>query len=131
MQAQRSILWQAWFGILASVGANRMNQSRRQAKDEGTSIRRPRTLTVDDYVTGVLAGDRAMLARAITLIESNSRIHETQAQEVLQRLLPHTGKAKRIGITGVPGVGKSTFIESFGCFLVEHEHKLGVLTIDP
>ena len=93
--------------------------------------RRSRQLTVDDYVSGVLAGNRGILARCITLIESQSRLHEAQAQEVLHRLLPHTGKAKRIGITGVPGVGKSTFIESFGCFLVEHGHKVAVLTIDP
>jgi LAO/AO transport system kinase len=90
-----------------------------------------RRLTVADYVAGVRAGDRSLLARAITLVESNSRTHEAQAQEVLNRLLPHTGKAKRIGITGVPGVGKSTFIETFGCFLVERGHKLAVLTIDP
>lgn len=93
--------------------------------------RHPRRLTLDDYAAGVLAGDRAILARAITLVESNSRLHEAQAQEVLTRLLPHTGKAKRIGITGVPGVGKSTFIETFGCQLVEQGHKLAVLTIDP
>ena len=93
--------------------------------------RHPRRLMVDDYVAGVLAGDRSILARAITLVESNSRLHEAQAQEVLCRLLPHTGKAKRVGITGVPGVGKSTFIETFGCYLVEQGHKLAVLTIDP
>ena len=93
--------------------------------------RHPRRLTVKDYVAGVLAGDRAILARAITLVESNSRMHEAQAQEVLNRLLPHTGNAKRVGITGVQGVGKSTFIETFGCQLVERGHKLAVLTIDP
>ena len=78
---------------------------------------------VDEYVAGVLAGDRAILSRAITLDRKQSRLHESQAQEVLQRLLPHTGKARRIGITGVPGVGKSTFIEAFGCYLVEHGRK--------
>lgn len=93
--------------------------------------RRPRQLAVEDYVAGVLGGNRGILARAITLVESNSRAHEAQAQEVLQRILPHTGKARRVGITGVPGVGKSTFIESFGCFLAEQGHKLAVLTIDP
>jgi len=93
---------------------------------------RPRTaLTVDDYVGGVLAGDRARLARAITLIESDSPMHEPQAQEVLRRLLPHTGKARRVGITGVPGVGKSTFIEAFGMYLVGSGHRLAVLAIDP
>lgn len=93
--------------------------------------RRSRALTVDDYATGLEAGNRAMLARAITLIESNSRLHEAQAQELLQRVLPRTGRAKRIGITGVPGVGKSTLIESFGSYLVERGLKLAVLAIDP
>lgn len=97
----------------------------------GTNSPRSRALTVENYIAGILAGDRATLARAITLAESNSPIHEAQAQEVLHRILPHTGKAKRIGITGVPGVGKSTFIETFGCFLIEKGCKLGVLTIDP
>src|SRR5258707_15867597 len=124
MQAPASVLWQSWFAVLAGARANRMNESSQSSnRSEAKASRRPRTLTVDNYVAGVLAGDRAMLARAITLIESNSRIHEVQAQEVLQHLLPHTGKAKRVGITGVPGVGKSTFIESFGCFLVEKGHK--------
>jgi LAO/AO transport system kinase len=92
---------------------------------------RRRQLTVDDYVAGIRAGDRTILARAITLVESDSRRHEAQAQEVLHRVLPFTGRAKRVGITGVPGVGKSTFIESFGCQLVDRGHKLAVLTIDP
>ncbi len=82
-------------------------------------------------MAGILAGDRVMLARAITLVESHSSRHETAAQEVLHRILPSTGKARRIGITGVPGVGKSTFIESFGCYLVGKGHQLAVLTIDP
>jgi LAO/AO transport system kinase len=87
--------------------------------------------TIEDYVAGVLAGDRAILSRAITLIESQSPAHEQKAQEVLQRLLPHTGHARRIGITGVPGVGKSTFIEAFGCHLINQGHSVAVLTIDP
>jgi LAO/AO transport system kinase len=87
--------------------------------------------TVEDYVAGVLAGDRAILSRAITLIESQSPSHEQKAQDVLRVLLPHTGKARRIGITGVPGVGKSTFIEAFGCHLIKEGHSLAVLTIDP
>jgi len=87
--------------------------------------------TVEGYVAGVLAGDRAILARAITLIESQSPLHEKKAREVLQRLLPHTGKAKRIGITGIPGVGKSTFIEVFGCYLIKEGHSVAILTIDP
>jgi LAO/AO transport system kinase len=88
-------------------------------------------LSVDDYVAGVRAGDRAVLARAITLVESASRRHEALAQEVLQRLLPHTGNAQRVGITGVPGVGKSTFIESLGTYLIGLGRRIAVLTIDP
>lgn len=106
----------------------RMSES---ASNSFVTPRHPRRLTVEDYVAGVRAGDRAVLARAITLVESNSPRHEAQAQEVLNRLLPHTGKAKRVGITGVPGVGKSTFIETFGGQLVERGHQLAVLTIDP
>src|SRR5580658_5332117 len=87
--------------------------------------------TIEGYVAGVLAGDRAILSRAITLIESQSPLHEKKAREVLQRLLPHTGKARRIGITGVPGVGKSTFIEVFGCYLIKQGHSVAILTIDP
>jgi LAO/AO transport system kinase len=92
---------------------------------------RRQQLSVNDYVAGIRAGDRTILARAITLVESDSRRHEAQAQEVLQHLLPFTGRAKRVGITGVPGVGKSTFIEFLGCLLVERGQKLAVLTIDP
>ncbi|MGA2174829.1 MAG: methylmalonyl Co-A mutase-associated GTPase MeaB [Verrucomicrobiota bacterium] len=87
--------------------------------------------TIDDYVAGVLAGDRVLLSRAVTLIESQSPLHEKKAQKVLQKLLPHTGKAKRIGITGAPGVGKSTFIEAFGCYLIGQGHSVAVLAIDP
>jgi LAO/AO transport system kinase len=94
-------------------------------------ITKRRQLTVDDYVTGILAGDRTILARAITLIESRTRADEERAQEILQRLLPRTGEARRIGISGAPGVGKSTFIDAFGCYLIETGRSLAVLTIDP
>lgn len=93
--------------------------------------RRPRPLTGEDYISGVLSGNRAVLARAITLVESDSRIQEAQAQEVLRQLLPHTGKARRVGITGAPGVGKSTFIEALGCFLTGRGLKVAVLAVDP
>lgn len=92
--------------------------------------RRP-TLTLDDYLTGVLACDRTILARAITLIESNALAHQHEAQELLTRLLPRTGGARRIGITGIPGAGKSTFIEALGCQLTEQGKKVAVLAIDP
>lgn len=89
------------------------------------------TLTDDAYVAGVLAGDRSILARAITLIESNAPAHFEQSQEVLRRLLPHSGRAIRIGITGVPGAGKSTLIEALGMTLIGRGHKIAILTIDP
>ncbi|MCA9972896.1 MAG: methylmalonyl Co-A mutase-associated GTPase MeaB, partial [Anaerolineales bacterium] len=92
--------------------------------------RRPE-LSTADYVQGVLAGDRATLARAITLIESNAAQHFAPAQAVLKQLLPHTGRALRVGITGVPGAGKSTLIETLGMQLVENGHRVAVLAVDP
>jgi len=88
-------------------------------------------LTLEDYVEGVLSGSRAMLGRTITMVESRNPRHQELAQEILLRLLPHSGKAHRIGITGVPGVGKSTFIEAFGCNLIDEGHKVAVLAVDP
>jgi LAO/AO transport system kinase len=88
-------------------------------------------LTIDDYIQGILNQDRAILGRAITLIESNSIKHRDMAQEILNQLTTHTGQSIRIGITGVPGVGKSTFIEALGCFLLEKGHKIAVLAVDP
>jgi LAO/AO transport system kinase len=92
---------------------------------------RRRLLTVDEYVAGVRRGDRSILARAITLIESNAPAHMALAQEVLRALLPHTGGSLRVGITGVPGVGKSTFIEALGTMLCERGHRTAVLAVDP
>ena len=79
----------------------------------------------------VLAGDRRALARAITLIESTRADHQTAAAALLERLLPASGGATRLGITGVPGVGKSTFIEAFGLYLIERGHRVAVLAVDP
>lgn len=92
---------------------------------------RRRKLSVEDHIQGVLSGDRMILARTITLVESNHAAHRHKAQEVLQGLLPHTGNAHRVGITGVPGVGKSTFIESLGMHLLEQEYRVAVLAVDP
>ncbi len=83
------------------------------------------------FVEGVLKGDRRILARTITLIESTLPAHRALAREIVDRLVSHTGNAVRLGITGVPGVGKSTFIESFGTMLVEDGHRLAVLAVDP
>lgn len=82
-------------------------------------------------VDGVLAGQRRALAKSITLIESTRPDHQQRAQQVLNALLPHTGQAIRIGISGVPGAGKSTFIEALGVWLIEQGKKLAVLAVDP
>ncbi|MDR2112865.1 MAG: methylmalonyl Co-A mutase-associated GTPase MeaB [Candidatus Accumulibacter sp.] len=92
---------------------------------------RRRELSVDEYVDGVLAGDRAVLARAITLVESNAQRHYEMAQAMLSRLIPHAGAAIRVGITGVPGSGKSSLIETLGLRLCERGHRLAVLAVDP
>ncbi|MDF2973363.1 MAG: ATPase/protein kinase [Microvirga sp.] len=79
----------------------------------------------------VASGDRAALARAITLMESRRPDHREAARALLQELMPRTGKAVRVGITGVPGVGKSTTIDTLGSMLTEKGHKVAVLAVDP
>lgn len=88
-------------------------------------------LSVSEYVNGVLDSNRSILARAITLVESRAASDRHLAEQVLNTLLPKSGQARRIGITGVPGVGKSTFIDVFGTDLCERGKRVAVLTIDP
>jgi LAO/AO transport system kinase len=85
----------------------------------------------DELAAGVLAGSRAAVARAITLVESRRADHREQAQQLLAQLLPRTGGAVRVGISGVPGVGKSTFIDQLGVNLVADGHRVAVLAVDP
>ena len=93
---------------------------------------RIRRLAVDQYVKGVLAGDRTTLARAITVIESDLPSDGELAAHILDALLPHTGRSRRIGITGVPGVGKSSFLDKLGLHILrDRGEKLAVLSIDP
>ncbi len=87
--------------------------------------------SVDDYVKGVVEGNRTMLGRVITLVESSLPEHNSMANEVVEKCLPYAKKSVRIGITGVPGVGKSTFIEALGKFLTSQERKIAVLAVDP
>lgn len=93
--------------------------------------RKRRIYSTDEYVEGILAGNITTLSQAITLVESNNPAHYAQAQQIIERCLPHAGKSVRIGITGVPGAGKSTFIEAVGNMVTSLRHKLAVLAIDP
>lgn len=86
---------------------------------------------VDELAVAVRSGDRAVLPRAITLLESTRADHHEQAQQLLLELLPESGNAHRVGITGVPGVGKSTSIEAIGMHLIERGHRVAVLAVDP
>mgnify|MGYP006194132167 CR=1 FL=1 len=88
-------------------------------------------LSVSEYIQGVLQSDRVVLSRAITLVESTLDSDQLIAEKVMEGILPYSGNSIRIGISGVPGVGKSTFIESFGKILVEKGHKVAVLAVDP
>ena len=87
--------------------------------------------TVTDDAEAILDGDRRALARAITLIESTRRDHRAAAGVLLEKIMPHTGNSIRVGISGAPGVGKSTFIEALGNYLIDKGHKPAVLTVDP
>lgn len=104
----------------------------------GSEVKRPRFQkkgnhgpSIEELFLGIREGERTSLAQGITLVESNSEQHFKKAQELLQRLLPFSGNALRIGITGVPGAGKSTFIESFGTYLCGLGLKVAVLAVDP
>ena len=92
---------------------------------------RQKKRTTQDLIHGILAGDKTALSRGITLIESTAAKHQENAKQLIEACLPHANRSVRIGITGVPGVGKSTFIEQFGSLLVSEEKKVAVLAVDP
>lgn len=94
-------------------------------------MRRKNRLKPEEYINGILNGDRVILSRAITIIESNLESDKKLARDIIQAILPATGNSIRIGITGVPGVGKSSFIEVFGKLLIKEGHKVAILSIDP
>jgi LAO/AO transport system kinase len=96
-----------------------------------TALHSPRIIDVSTLAERLRAGDRASLARAITLVESRKPEHQALARQLVQKLLPFTGTAMRVGITGVPGVGKSTTIDTLGANLVAAGHKVAVLAVDP
>ena len=88
-------------------------------------------MTVEEYVEGILKGNMPVLSQAVTLVESSRPDHQELAREILRQCLPYSGKSVRVGITGVPGAGKSTFIEALGSMITGEGHKLAVLAIDP
>lgn len=92
---------------------------------------RQQLLTANEYVGGIREGNITILSKAITLIESSLADHQQLAQDIIEKCLPYTGNSVRLGITGVPGAGKSTFIEAFGGLLTSQGHKVAVLAIDP
>ncbi len=94
-------------------------------------VLKKKTLSSSDLVSGILKHNQTALSQAITIIESRAQKHQNQAKEIIEQCLPHANKSIRIGITGVPGVGKSTFIESFGKLLIANGKKVAVLTVDP
>lgn len=98
---------------------------------ERMKARKANEPTIEELVAGILAGNRTLLSRAITLVESALHDHQTKAQQVIERCLPYSGNSIRLGITGVPGAGKSTTIEALGKHLTAHGHKVAVLAIDP
>jgi LAO/AO transport system kinase len=116
-------------GIKSSTSTDLADSKLNSSKKE-TDLKR-KQLSVDEYVNGVINFDRNILGRTITLIESNNSSHHKTAQEVMKKLLPYSCKSLRIGITGIPGAGKSTLIESLGLYLLKLGHKVAVLTVDP
>ncbi|KPB03871.1 transporter [Bacillus sp. CHD6a] len=105
----------------------RMSKERKPRKKVLKKVER----STADIITGIQAGVRSDLAQAITLVESNATRHFHKSQEIIQEIMPSTGRTVRIGISGVPGAGKSTFIEAFGLYLCEQGHKVAVLAVDP
>ena len=93
--------------------------------------RKRKKYSADEFVSGILDGNRTILSQAITLVESSLPDHYETAQTIIEKCLPYSARSVRIGITGVPGAGKSTFIESFGLYITGLGHKLAVLTVDP
>ena len=92
---------------------------------------RRREYTVDEFVDGIVKGNMTVLSQAVTLVESTKPEHQIIAQEVIEKCLPYSGNSVRIGISGVPGAGKSTSIDAFGLHVLEKGGKLAVLAIDP
>jgi LAO/AO transport system kinase len=116
-------------GLRVNKGTNNMPTVNPYMKDFSRFKRK--TYTVDEYVRGILEGNRTILSQAVTLVESSKPDHQEMAQQVIEKCVPFSGNSIRVGITGVPGAGKSTSIDAFGLHLLSQGHKLAVLAIDP
>src|SRR5699024_6480891 len=114
--------------LSVSKGVDQNSSVNPRSKED---FNRRSSLSVDEFVQGIREGNRMTLSRAITLIESSKAGHQEKAQQIIEACLPQRGNSIRIGITGVPGVGKSTFIEALGNHIIDKDHKLAVLAIDP
>lgn len=114
--------------VMPGIDSSEKNKSKYRSNKKNLFLP---DITIEDYYNGLINDNRTMLARAITLIESNSSLHAQKAQELLKLSIPRSGNSLRIGITGAPGAGKSTFIESFGSYLCQLGYKVAVLAIDP
>ncbi len=118
-------------GLAVNSGIEQPEAFSQSSIDRFLKKRKKKLRSVDEYVNGILDGNITILSQAVTLIESSKKEHQDIAQQIILKCLPHSGKSIRIGITGVPGVGKSTFIESMGKYITTQGHKLAVLAIDP
>jgi len=94
-------------------------------------VKAKKAYTISEYLEGILKGNRAVLSQAVTLVESSNPKHRQMARELVEKCVPYSGKSVRVGITGVPGAGKSTSIDTLGMYIVEKNHRLAVLAIDP
>lgn len=118
-------------GLAVNRGVDQPESFNEDSVNRFFKNRKKKIHSVDEYVEGILNGNITILSQAVTLVESSKKEHQEIAQEIILRCLPHSGKSIRIGITGVPGVGKSTFIETLGKYITSQGHKLTVLAIDP
>lgn len=117
-------------GLKVNKGVESVPSVNPEAAKRFLKKRKPR-LSVDDYVKGILEGNFTILSQAVTMVESAKPDHQQIAQQIIEKCLPHAGNSIRLGITGVPGAGKSTFIESLGMHIIRNGGKLAVLAIDP
>lgn len=118
-------------GLMVNRGIEHPGSFSESAVQRFLKSKKKSRLSADDYVKGILEGNITVLSQAVTLVESSRPEHQGIAQDIILKCLPHSGRSVRVGITGVPGVGKSTFIESMGKQMTSQGHKLAVLAIDP